>query len=145
MSSICEGDICPNPLAPKALMASEPSLNLSSNAVSVDCASGDRQILASHVLLALGRTPNTDDLALEAAGIKTDARGFVVVDDWLRTSAAGVRALGDCNGRGAFTHTSYGDADMVAANVLDGETRSLRNRVSAYALYTDPPRPHEPN
>jgi pyruvate/2-oxoglutarate dehydrogenase complex dihydrolipoamide dehydrogenase (E3) component len=108
-------------------------------AVSVDCASGNRQIMASHVLLALGRTPNTDDLSLEAAGIKTDARGFVVVDDWLRTSAAGVWALGDCNGRGAFTHTSYGDADMVAANMLDGETRSLRDRVSAYALYIDPP------
>jgi pyruvate/2-oxoglutarate dehydrogenase complex dihydrolipoamide dehydrogenase (E3) component len=108
-------------------------------AVSVDCASGDRQIIASHVLLALGRTPNTDDLGLEAAGIKTDARGFVVVDDWLRTSASDVWALGDCNGRGAFTHTSYGDADMVAANMLDGESRSLRDRVSAYALYVDPP------
>jgi pyruvate/2-oxoglutarate dehydrogenase complex dihydrolipoamide dehydrogenase (E3) component len=95
--------------------------------------------VASHVLLALGRSPNTDDLGLEAGGIKTDARGFVVVDDWLRTSVAGVWALGDCNGRGAFTHSSYGDADMVAANMLDGENRSLRDRVSAYALYIDPP------
>jgi pyruvate/2-oxoglutarate dehydrogenase complex dihydrolipoamide dehydrogenase (E3) component len=108
-------------------------------AVSVDCASGDREIVASHVLLALGRTPNTGDLGLDAAGIKTDERGFIVVDDWLRASAAGVWALGDCNGRGAFTHTSYGDADMVAANLLDGESRSLRDRVSAYALYIDPP------
>jgi pyruvate/2-oxoglutarate dehydrogenase complex dihydrolipoamide dehydrogenase (E3) component len=108
-------------------------------AVSVDCVSGDREIVASHVLLALGRTPNTGDLGLGAAGITTDERGFIVVDDWLRTSAAGVWALGDCNGRGAFTHTSYGDADMVAANLLDGKSRSLRDRVSAYALYVDPP------
>jgi pyruvate/2-oxoglutarate dehydrogenase complex dihydrolipoamide dehydrogenase (E3) component len=107
--------------------------------LSIDCAEGDRLIDASHVLIAVGRRPNTDDLGLDAAGIRTDDRGYVVVDDWLRTSAAGVWALGDCNGRGAFTHTSYGDADMVAANILDGETRSLRDRVSAYALYVDPP------
>jgi pyruvate/2-oxoglutarate dehydrogenase complex dihydrolipoamide dehydrogenase (E3) component len=107
--------------------------------LSIDCAEGDRLIDASHVLIAVGRRPNTDDLGLDAAGITTDDRGYVVVDDWLRTSAAGVWALGDCNGRGAFTHTSYGDADMVAANILDGETRSLRDRVSAYALYVDPP------
>jgi pyruvate/2-oxoglutarate dehydrogenase complex dihydrolipoamide dehydrogenase (E3) component len=107
--------------------------------VTVDCESGDREIVASHVLLAVGRRPNTDDLGLGAAGIKTDGRGYVVVDDWLRTSAAGVWALGDCNGRGAFTHTSYGDADMVSANLLDGENKSLRDRVSAYALYIDPP------
>lgn len=107
--------------------------------VSVDCQSGDREVVASHVLVATGRRPNTDDLGLEAAGIKTDDAGYIIVDDWLRTSAAGVWALGDCNGRGAFTHTSYGDADMVLANLLDGENRSLRDRISAYALYTDPP------
>ena len=107
--------------------------------LSIDCAEGDRLVDASHVLIAIGRRPNTDDLGLEAAGIRTDARGYIVVDDRCRTSADGVWALGDCNGRGAFTHTSYGDADMVAANILDGESRSLRDRVSAYALYVDPP------
>jgi pyruvate/2-oxoglutarate dehydrogenase complex dihydrolipoamide dehydrogenase (E3) component len=107
--------------------------------LSVDCVEGDRLVDASHVLIAVGRTPNTGDLGLDAAGIKTDERGFIIVDDWLRTSAAGVWALGDCNGRGAFTHTSYGDADMVLANLLDGENRSLRDRVSASALYIDPP------
>jgi pyruvate/2-oxoglutarate dehydrogenase complex dihydrolipoamide dehydrogenase (E3) component len=108
-------------------------------AVSVDCEAGDRELLASHVLVAVGRRPNTDDLGLEAAGVKTDGRGYIVVDDWLRSSAAGVWAVGDCNGRGAFTHYSYMDGELVAANILDGESRSVRDRVPAYALFIDPP------
>lgn len=108
-------------------------------AVSLDCAFGDTRVIASHVLIAAGRRPNTADLGLDAAGIKIDDHGYIIVDDWLMTSAAGVWALGDCNGRGAFTHTAYMDGDLVAANVLDGETRSVRDRVSAYALYIDPP------
>jgi pyruvate/2-oxoglutarate dehydrogenase complex dihydrolipoamide dehydrogenase (E3) component len=107
--------------------------------LSIDCAEGGRLLDASHVLIAVGRRPNTDGLGLDVAGVRTDARGYILVDDWLRTSTAGVWALGDCNGRGAFTHTSYGDADMVAANLLDGKSWSLRDRVAAYALYVDPP------
>ncbi len=87
----------------------------------------------------MGRRPNTDDLGLERAGVTVDAHGFTEVDDALRTKAPGIWALGDCNGRGAFTHTSYNDGEIVAANVLDGEARSLRDRITAYALYTDPP------
>jgi pyruvate/2-oxoglutarate dehydrogenase complex dihydrolipoamide dehydrogenase (E3) component len=108
-------------------------------AVGVECASGPPAILGSHVLLAIGRQPNTDDLGLEKAGIETDVRGYIVVDDELRTSAPGVWALGDCNGRGAFTHTSYNDFEIVAANLLDGERRRVSDRVPAYALYIDPP------
>jgi pyruvate/2-oxoglutarate dehydrogenase complex dihydrolipoamide dehydrogenase (E3) component len=108
-------------------------------AVMVDCAVGDRQIVGSHVLLAVGRRPNTDDLGLERAGIEVDARGYISVDDRLRTSVEGIWALGDCNGRGAFTHTAYNDFEIVAANLLDGESRSLADRIPAYALYIDPP------
>jgi pyruvate/2-oxoglutarate dehydrogenase complex dihydrolipoamide dehydrogenase (E3) component len=93
----------------------------------------------SHLLLAVGRRPNTDALGLDAAGVQLDARGFIAVDDELRTSAPGVWALGDCNGRGAFTHTSYNDFEIVAANLLDGGTRRLSDRIATYALYTDPP------
>jgi pyruvate/2-oxoglutarate dehydrogenase complex dihydrolipoamide dehydrogenase (E3) component len=93
----------------------------------------------SHLLAAIGRRPNTDDLGLERAGIATDARGFIVTDDRLRTSVDGVFALGDCNGRGAFTHTSYNDFEIVAANLLDGEDRRASERIPAYALFTDPP------
>src|ERR1700679_535178 len=80
-----------------------------------------RVVTGSHVLLAIGRRPNTDDLALDTAGVETDARGYIVVDDELRTSAPDIWALGDCNGRGAFTHTAYNDFEIVAANLLDGE------------------------
>src|SRR6185312_16198251 len=93
----------------------------------------------SHVLVAVGRVPNTDDLGLDKVGVATDARGYVTVDDELRTNVPGIWALGDCNGRGAFTHTAYNDFELVAANLLDGETRRVSDRVPAYALYIDPP------
>jgi pyruvate/2-oxoglutarate dehydrogenase complex dihydrolipoamide dehydrogenase (E3) component len=108
-------------------------------AVGVDCQSGEPEIVGSHVLLAVGRRPNTDDLGLETAGIATDARGFITVADDLATSAPGVWALGDCNGRGAFTHTAYNDFEIVAANLLDGAARKVSDRLPAYALYIDPP------
>ncbi|MFI4926236.1 MAG: FAD-dependent oxidoreductase, partial [Burkholderiales bacterium] len=103
------------------------------------CAPQDLWLEGSHVLLAMGRTPNTGDLGLEAAGIRADKRGFIEVDDQCRTSAEGVWAVGECNGRGAFTHTAWNDHEIVAANVLHGETRSLRDRIPCYALFTDPP------
>lgn len=96
-------------------------------------------LACSHVLVAVGRVPNTDDLGLDRAGVATDARGYITVDDELRTSVPGIWALGDCNGRGAFTHTAYNDYEIVAANLLDGERRLLGERVSGYALYIDPP------
>jgi pyruvate/2-oxoglutarate dehydrogenase complex dihydrolipoamide dehydrogenase (E3) component len=108
-------------------------------AVGVECTSGPPEVLGSHVLLAVGRRPNTDDLELDKAGVKLDARGYIVVDDELRTSAAGIWALGDCNGRGAFTHTAYNDFEIVAANLLDGERRRVSERILGYALYIDPP------
>jgi pyruvate/2-oxoglutarate dehydrogenase complex dihydrolipoamide dehydrogenase (E3) component len=100
---------------------------------------GEHEVTGSDLLLAVGRVPNTHDLGLDAAGIATDAAGYVTVDDELRTSIDGVWALGDCNGRGAFTHTSYNDYEIVAANLFDGDTRRVSDRVPAYALYTDPP------
>lgn len=105
----------------------------------VDCTSGDPSVVGSHALLAVGRVPNTDDLGLEAAGIVADARGYIQVDDQLRTSAPGVWALGDCNGKGAFTHTSWNDYEIVAANLLDGDPRRVSDRIETYALYIDPP------
>ncbi len=107
--------------------------------VGVDCTSGDREVTASHVLLAVGRRPNTDDLGLDKAGVAVDGRGFITVDDRLETNVPGIFALGDCNGRGAFTHTSYNDFEIVAANLLDGDDRRVSDRVEAYALYVDPP------
>jgi len=107
--------------------------------VHVDCRAGEPQVTGSHVLLAVGRRPNTDDLGLEAAGVELDKRGYIVVDDALKTSAEGVWALGDCNGKGAFTHTAYNDFEIVAANLLDGEARRVSDRITAYALFTDPP------
>ncbi|MCW5663188.1 MAG: FAD-containing oxidoreductase [Piscinibacter sp.] len=98
-----------------------------------------REIDASHLLAAIGRRPNTHDLGLERAGIATDARGFITVDDQLRTSVEGVWALGDCNGRGAFTHTAYNDHEIVADNLLAGAQRRVSDRIPAYALFTDPP------
>jgi pyruvate/2-oxoglutarate dehydrogenase complex dihydrolipoamide dehydrogenase (E3) component len=107
--------------------------------VDVDCNSGDREVSGSHVLLAVGRRPNTDDLGLEKAGIAVDSRGYIVVDEELRTSVPGVWALGDCNGRGAFTHTAYNDFEIAAANVLDGDTRRVSDRIPCYGLFIDPP------
>jgi len=106
-------------------------------AVRTSCGSPD--VLATHLLLATGRRPNTADLGLAAAGIATDPRGYVTVNDRLETSAPGVWALGDCNGRGAFTHTSYNDYEIVAANLLRGGQRSLSDRIATYALFIDPP------
>lgn len=94
---------------------------------------------ASHVLVATGRKPNTDDLDLDAAGVAVDPRGYIAVDDGLETNVSGIWALGDCNGRGAFTHTSYNDFEIVAVNLLDGEDRKVSSRIPAYALYIDPP------
>ncbi|MDR3447352.1 FAD-containing oxidoreductase [Dyella sp.] len=107
--------------------------------VKVDCTSGDREIVASHVLLAVGRRPNTDDLGLERAGVRTDAHGYIVVDDMLATNVPGIWAMGDCNGRGAFTHTAYNDFEIIAANLLDGAKRRVSARIPCYALFTDPP------
>jgi pyruvate/2-oxoglutarate dehydrogenase complex dihydrolipoamide dehydrogenase (E3) component len=107
--------------------------------VGVDCTEGPPQVIGSDVLLAVGRRPNTDDLGLESAGVTTDDRGYISVDDQLATNVAGIWALGDCNGRGAFTHTAYNDFEIVAANLLDGAHRRLSERISAYALYIDPP------
>lgn len=107
--------------------------------VSAEIAGQPQEIRGSHLLLAVGRRPNTDDLRLDEAGIVTDKRGHIVVDDQLQTNVAGVWALGDCNGRGAFTHTSYNDHEIVASNVLDWESRSVKDRISAYAVYIDPP------
>ena len=107
--------------------------------INVDCAQGAPQVVGSHLLLAVGRKPNTDDLGLDKAGVATDARGYITVDDQLRTDVPGIFALGDCNGRGAFTHTAYNDFEIVAANLLDNDQRRVSDRLLAYALYTDPP------
>ena len=107
--------------------------------VGVECETGEPDVVGSHVLLAVGRRPNTNDLGLDLAGVDTDARGYIAVDDQLRTSAPGIWALGDCNGKGAFTHTAYNDFEIVAANLLDGEARRVGDRITAYALYVDPP------
>lgn len=100
---------------------------------------GISELRGSHLLIATGRRPNTDDLGLDHAGVKRDQRGYIVVDDELRTSVPGIWALGDCNGKGAFTHTSWNDYQIVAANLFDGESRRVSDRIPAYALYTDPP------
>jgi pyruvate/2-oxoglutarate dehydrogenase complex dihydrolipoamide dehydrogenase (E3) component len=107
--------------------------------VGVDCKEGDPAIVGSHLLLAVGRRPNTDDLGLDAAGVAVDARGFIPVDESLSTNVPGIWALGDCNARGAFTHTSWNDFEIVAANILDGAHRRVSDRVPGYALYIDPP------
>jgi pyruvate/2-oxoglutarate dehydrogenase complex dihydrolipoamide dehydrogenase (E3) component len=108
-------------------------------AVGVDCHDGPPEILGSHVLLAVGRRPNTDDLEVAKAGVKLDGRGYVKVDDFLRTGVPTIWAMGDCNGKGAFTHTAYNDFEIVAANLLDGESRKVSERILGYALYIDPP------
>jgi pyruvate/2-oxoglutarate dehydrogenase complex dihydrolipoamide dehydrogenase (E3) component len=108
-------------------------------AVRIGGESDASDIVGSHVLLAVGRRPNTDDLGLEKAGVGTDERGYIKVDDRLQTNVPGIWALGDCNGRGAFTHTSYNDFEIAAANLIDGGDRRVSDRHPAYALYIDPP------
>ena len=107
--------------------------------VTVESAGKISQCIGTHILIAIGRRPNTDDLGLDKAGVEVDSRGFIKVDDQLRTNVSGIWALGDCNGRGAFTHTSYNDFQIVAANLLDNDRRKVSDRITAYALYTDPP------
>ena len=108
-------------------------------AVGVDCNEGEPEVVGTHVLLAVGRQPNTDDLGLDKAGIAVDEHGYIVVDDTLATTADGVWAMGDCNGKGAFTHTAWNDYEIVAANLLDGGKRKVSERILGYALYVDPP------
>ena len=108
-------------------------------AVHVECGDGAPKILGSHLLLAIGRQPNTDSLGLDAAGVAMNERGFIEVDDQLRTNIPGIWALGDCNGLGAFTHTSYNDHEIVAANLLDDDPRRVSDRILCYGLYVDPP------
>ena len=108
-------------------------------AVKLDCAGGAREVIGSHLLLAVGRVPNTDDLGLDKAGVKTDARGYIAVDSALGTGVPGIWAIGDCNGRGAFTHTSYNDYEIVADNLLNGDKRSVDDRLTVYGLFIDPP------
>ena len=108
-------------------------------AVRMGCDEGPPEVVGTHVLLAVGRIPNTNDLGLDRAGVATDSRGYIVVDEQLQTNVPGIWALGDCNGRGAFTHTSYNDYEIVADNLLNGDHRRVSDRIQAYALYTDPP------
>jgi len=107
--------------------------------VKLDCDGGAREVTGSHLLLAVGRRPNTNDLGLDKAGIELDERGYITVDDQLRTNVSGVWALGDCNGKGAFTHTSYNDFEIVAANLLDNDPRRVSDRILTYGLFIDPP------
>jgi pyruvate/2-oxoglutarate dehydrogenase complex dihydrolipoamide dehydrogenase (E3) component len=107
--------------------------------VASDTAGKAEEIRGSHLLLAIGRRPNTDDLGLDKAGVDTDPRGYILTDDQLRTNVSGIWALGDCNGKGAFTHTSYNDFEIVAANLLDNDPRRVSDRIPAYALFIDPP------
>jgi pyruvate/2-oxoglutarate dehydrogenase complex dihydrolipoamide dehydrogenase (E3) component len=108
-------------------------------AMRVDCRDGAPEVRGSHLLLAVGRRPNTDDLGLDKAGVKTDAKGFIVVDDQCRTSVPGIWAVGEVNGRGAFTHTSYNDFEIVAANLFDNDQRRISDRIPCYGLFIDPP------
>jgi pyruvate/2-oxoglutarate dehydrogenase complex dihydrolipoamide dehydrogenase (E3) component len=106
----------------------------------VHCSAGPPKITGSHALIAVGRAPNTDDLGLEKAGVELDHAGFIKVDDELCTNVSGIWALGDCNGKGAFTHTAYNDYEIVAANLFDGNPRRrLSDRIPCYALFVDPP------
>jgi pyruvate/2-oxoglutarate dehydrogenase complex dihydrolipoamide dehydrogenase (E3) component len=107
--------------------------------VGIECDEGPPEVLGTHVLLAVGRTPNTSDLGLDRSGVTTDQRGYIVVDDQLQTNVPGIWALGDCNGRGAFTHTSYNDYEIVADNLLNADRRRVSDRIQTYALFTDPP------
>jgi len=108
-------------------------------AVGLTCEEGPPEVIGTHVLLAVGRNPNTSDLGLDRAGVVTNQRGYITVDDQLQTNVPGIWALGDCNGRGAFTHTSYNDYEIVADNLFNADHRRVSDRIQAYALYTDPP------
>jgi pyruvate/2-oxoglutarate dehydrogenase complex dihydrolipoamide dehydrogenase (E3) component len=108
-------------------------------AVGLTCEDGPPEAVGSHVLLAVGRIPNTSDLGLEKAGVRIDSHGYITVDDQLQTNVPGIWALGDCNGRGAFTHTSYNDYEIVADNLFNADHRRVSDRIQAYALYVDPP------
>jgi pyruvate/2-oxoglutarate dehydrogenase complex dihydrolipoamide dehydrogenase (E3) component len=108
-------------------------------ALRLDCSEGAPRVTGTHLLLAVGRQPNTDDLGVEKAGIKTDAKGYVVVDDQCRTNVEGIWATGDVNGRGAFTHTSWNDFEIVAANMFDNDPRRISDRIPCYAMFIDPP------
>ena len=108
-------------------------------AVGLECSSDDKQVEGSHLLMAVGRTPNTHDLGLERTGVKVNTRGYIEVDEQLRTAAPGIWALGDCNGRGTFTHTAYNDFEIVAANLLDQDLRRVTDRIPCYGLFVDPP------
>ena len=107
--------------------------------VGMECREGPPEVFGSHILLAVGRIPNTSDLGLDRAGVATDKRGYIIVDDQLQTNVPGIWALGDCNGRGAFTHTSYNDYEIVADNLFNADHRRVSDRIQAYALYIDPP------
>ena len=108
-------------------------------AVGVECVEAPPEVLGTHLLLAVGRTPNTNDLGLDLAGVATDESGYIIVDDQLQTNVPGIWALGDCNGRGAFTHTAYNDYEIVADNLLNADHRRVSDRIQTYALFTDPP------
>ncbi len=136
LAKILEGEGIAVKLGAKALSVARKGNGI---VVEIETSTGRAQVEGSHLLVAIGRRPNTDDLGLEKAGVKLDARGYIEVDDELRTSAPGIWALGDCNGRGAFTHTSYNDYEIVAASLLDNDPRRVSDRITAYALYTDPP------
>jgi len=107
--------------------------------VDLDCKTGGREVAGSHLLLAIGRRPNTDDLGIEKAGLAMDEKGYIQVDDQLRTNVPGVWAIGDCNGKGAFTHTSYNDYEIVAANLFDNDPRRVSDRILTYGMFIDPP------
>lgn len=121
------------------LNATDIQFAKNSNGFHVTPRTGAAPIAATHVLVAVGRRPNTDDLGLDRAGVEVDERGYIKVDDQLRTTAEGIWAMGDCNGKGAFTHTSYNDFEIVAANLLDDDPRRVSDRIDTYALYVDPP------
>jgi pyruvate/2-oxoglutarate dehydrogenase complex dihydrolipoamide dehydrogenase (E3) component len=136
VQAILEGEGIEIRLNAKCLSAAKRDAGV---AAGVSCEEGSPEVVGSHLLLAVGRVPNTQDLGLDKAGIKTDARGYIVVDDQLRTNVPGIWALGDVNARGAFTHTSYNDYEIVAGNLLDNDPRRVTDRITAYALYIDPP------
>ncbi|NIO11327.1 MAG: FAD-dependent oxidoreductase, partial [Deltaproteobacteria bacterium] len=107
--------------------------------VNLDCKEGGREVTGTHLLLAIGRRPNTNDLGIEKAGLEVDQRGYIKVDDQLRTNVPGIWAIGDCNGKGAFTHTSYNDFEIVAANLFDNDPRRVSDRILTYGMFIDPP------
>lgn len=121
------------------LGADDVRIDKKDNGFELTPSAGAAPIAGSHLLLAVGRRPNTDDLGLDAAGVQTDPRGNIVVDDQLKTNVDHIWAMGDCNGKGAFTHTSYNDFEIVSANLLDDDPRRVSDRISTYALYIDPP------